>query len=176
MNYYIADLHLGHENIIRLSHRPFSSVDEMDETLIRNWNNRITPKDDVYILGDLCFRTHHDNMLHYISQLNGKKHLIIGNHDKELIKNDDLRRYFVEITSYKEISDNGQSLVLFHYPLVEWNGYYRDTIHLYGHIHNNYHNDTSKYIRGVKNAYNVGVDVLDYEPKTLKEIINRTEK
>lgn len=173
MNFYTADLHLGHANVIRFSKRPFSSVEEMDKTLIANWNNKVSTKDDIYILGDLCFKTHHDNMLHYISQLKGQKHLIVGNHDKEIVKNSDLRRYFVEIKDMMTIHDNGTKIVLCHYPMVEWNGYYRDVLHFYGHIHNNFDNPTSKYIGSIKNAYNVGVDVLDYEPKTLNEIIGK---
>ena len=52
MNYYIADLHLGHNNIRRMSNRPFTTIEEMDKTIIRNWNSRVSDNDDVYILGD----------------------------------------------------------------------------------------------------------------------------
>ena len=56
MIFFTSDLHLGHENCIRLCNRPFSSIEEMDETLIENWNRKITGKDTVYILGDLIYR------------------------------------------------------------------------------------------------------------------------
>ena len=56
MNYFTSDLHLGHRNIIRLCNRPFATIEEMDETLIRNWNAKVTNGDTVYILGDLLFR------------------------------------------------------------------------------------------------------------------------
>lgn len=170
MNYYIADLHLGHKNIIKLSNRPFSSLEEMDETLIKNWNDKINTTDDVYIVGDLCYKTHHDNMLHYISQLKGQKHLIAGNHDKEIVKNSDLRRYFVEIKDMKTVYDNGTKIVLCHYPLVEWDGYYRGTLHFYGHIHNN-DNAANQIMKTIPNAYNVGVDMIGFCPKTLIEIV-----
>ncbi len=52
MNFYISDLHLGHYNVIKMCNRPFSSVEEMDETLINNWNAAVHDEDDVYILGD----------------------------------------------------------------------------------------------------------------------------
>ena len=57
MNYYIADLHLGHENIIRLQGRPFESVEEMDEALVRNWNATVKGCDTVYIAGDLIYKS-----------------------------------------------------------------------------------------------------------------------
>lgn len=57
MIFFTSDLHLGHENCIRLCNRPFSSIEEMDETLIENWNRKVTGKDTVYILGDLIYRS-----------------------------------------------------------------------------------------------------------------------
>lgn len=172
MNYYIADLHLGHDNIIKLSNRPFDNVEEMNETLLQNWNSVVTPEDDVYILGDMCYKMHHDNALHYISQLKGKKHLILGNHDDVILNNADLRRYFEEITPYKEIVDNDAKIVLCHYPMVEWNGYYNGALHFYGHVHNTFKNETTKYITSIRNAYNVGADIIGFTPRTLTEIIN----
>ena len=56
MNYFTSDLHLGHRNIIRLCNRPFATIEEMDETLIRNWNAKVTNGDTVYILGDFCYK------------------------------------------------------------------------------------------------------------------------
>lgn len=55
--YYTADQHFGHSNIIRFCERPFSTVEEMDEVLINNWNETVSDNDIVYILGDLVFRS-----------------------------------------------------------------------------------------------------------------------
>jgi calcineurin-like phosphoesterase family protein len=52
-NFYIADLHFGHWNIVRYDNRPFESIEEMDNALIRNWNNVVSDEDTVYILGDI---------------------------------------------------------------------------------------------------------------------------
>ena len=169
MNYYIADLHFGHDNIRRLSNRPFRTIEEMDRVLIENWNKVITEKDDVYILGDFSFRC--DDPIKYLKQLKGKKHLIIGNHDTHLLKNPACRKFFVEICDMKTVSDNGTKIVCCHYPMVEWNGYYRNVPHFYGHIHNNFSNETNQYISKVQNAYNVGVDIIGFMPRTLKEIL-----
>lgn len=170
-NYYIADTHFGHDNIRRLSNRPFNSVEEMDKVIIDNWNRKVTDNDDVYILGDFSYKS--EDPIEYLKKLNGKKHLIVGNHDNKLLKNPNCRKYFVEIVDMKTVNDNGTYIVLCHYPLVEWNGYYRNTLHFYGHVHNTYHNETTKYAMSIKNAYNVGVDVIGFEPRTLYEI---TEK
>ena len=58
---------------------------------------------------------------------------------------------------------------MFHYPIAEWNGFYRNSVLLFGHIHNN-ENETCKIMRNIKNCYNVGTDVLGYTPRTLKDI------
>lgn len=169
MKYYIADLHLGHENIIRLSKRPFKTVQEMDDVIIDNINSVVTDDDDLYILGDVCFKC--NNPMDYINRINGRKHLVIGNHDKFLIKNPSIRKCFVEIKDIMTVTDGDYRIVLCHYPMVEWDGYYRGVLHFYGHIHNNFDNDTTKYITSVKNAYNVGVDILGFMPKTAKQIV-----
>lgn len=167
MNYYISDLHLGHANIIRLCNRPYSSIEEMDSDLIYRWNSTVNHDDDVYILGDLIYKS--DNPEEYLKQLIGKLHLIKGNHDT-FLKNPVYRKYFESIDAYKEISDNGRRVVLFHYPMVEWNGFFRNSIHLYGHIHNSI-NATSEIMSKIPNCYNVGADLLGFTPKTLSEII-----
>lgn len=167
MNYYIADLHLGHANIIKLSKRPFKNVDEMDEAIILNWNKRVTNEDDVYILGDFSYKS--ENPIKYINRLNGRKHLILGNHDGKIDGN--YRRCFASIKQYDEIRDCGHKIVLFHYPIVDWNGRYNGSYHFYGHVHNTFHNEPTEYARKMPNAYNVGVDVIGFEPKTFDEIV-----
>lgn len=168
MNYYIADTHFGHDNIRRLANRPFDSVEEMDRTMIDNWNARVTDGDDIYILGDFSFKS--KDPLSYLRILKGNKHLIIGNHDTKLINDPECRKCFTEIADLKMVDDHGTQIVCCHYPLLEWNGYYRNVIHFYGHIHNNLNNETNQYMLKIKKAYNVGVDVIGFMPKTLEEI------
>lgn len=168
MNYYIADTHFGHDNIRRLSNRPFETVEEMDRTIIENWNKKVTDKDDVYILGDFSFKG--GDPISYAKQLKGRKHLIIGNHDTALLKHPDFKKCFVEAKDIKKINDSGIEIVLCHYPMVEWAGYYKGALHLFGHIHNTFHNPNTQYAMNMKNAYNVGVDIIGFEPCTLEEI------
>ena len=169
MNYYIADTHFGHDNIRRLSNRPFKTIEEMDRAIIDNWNSRVSDNDVVYILGDFSYKS--EDPISYLKQLKGRKHLIIGNHDSRLLKNPACKKYFVEISDIKMVNDNGTQIVCCHYPMVEWNGYYRNVLHFYGHIHNNFDNETNQYISKVKNAYNVGVDIIGFMPRTLGEIL-----
>ena len=133
MTYFTADLHLGHEGIIRFCNRPFTSVSEMDEVLIRNWNSRITDRDDVYILGDLMHKSKKkpENVL---GELKGRKHLIIGNHDGWL-KDIDAGKYLVEVEKMIELKMNGMELTLCHYPLLSWPHMHQGGYCIFGHIH-----------------------------------------
>lgn len=109
MNYYTSDLHLGHENIIAHCSRPFSDAEEMDRTIITNWNSIIKDNDDVYILGDIAFKlTDHDS-IPKIKSLKGRKHLIVGNHDVKNLKDARFRECFVSVDSYLEIKENGRN-------------------------------------------------------------------
>ena len=78
---------------------------------------------------------------------------------------------FVDIKHYDKINDNGRQVVLCHYPIAEWDGYFKGVYHLYGHVHNNFANPWYKIMGSLKNCYNVGVDVCDYKPVTLDELI-----
>lgn len=81
MIWFISDTHFGHANIIRLSNRPFGSVEEMNEEIVRRWNETVAPDDEVFHLGDVALGTIADS-LQYVSRLNGKISLITGNHDR----------------------------------------------------------------------------------------------
>ena len=173
MNYYIADMHFGHENIIKHSKRPFHNANEMDRIMINNWNEVVQNDDNVYILGDICFKNA-GKPSDYLEQLKGNKFIILGNHDTEIrAHRHDLNRFpgCVWIKDYAEIKDNGRKIILSHYPMVEWNGYYQGAIHLYGHVHNNTQNPAFEILKGLPNAYNVGVDILNYVPRTLDQVI-----
>ena len=168
MNYYIADPHFGHYNIIKLCNRPFSSVEEMNETMICNWNTVVKPDDDVYVVGDFSFRA--DNAVEILDRLNGRKHLVIGNHDKKNLKNPEFRERFVEIADILTVKENGIRIILCHYPMAEWDGMYREAWHFFGHIHNN-ENNAQKIMRTIPKAVNVGVELIGYTPRTAEELM-----
>ena len=94
--FFTSDLHFGHKNIIRFDNRPFFSVEEMDKTLIENWNRKVSEDDTVYILGDISWYND-EKTTEIFAGLNGHKILIKGNHDRVHGK---VRKVFEEITDY----------------------------------------------------------------------------
>ena len=135
--------------------------------IIQNWNAVVKPTDDVYILGDFAFQNSYmtpPTINVILWRLNGKKHLIIGNHDTWINKQTFNPRCFEEIVPYKEIREDGKFIILCHYPIESWNGKEYGSIHLHGHTHKP---DSKPEI----NRYNVGCMLYDYKPVTLKEII-----
>jgi len=167
--FFTSDLHLYHNKILELEDRPFNSMEEMNEALIQNWNNKITNNDDIYILGDFSFGNKNET-IGILNRLNGQKYLIKGNHDK-IIKNEEIASKFVWVKDYYEIKKKqvGHRIILFHYPINSWNNKHYGSLHFYGHVHSCKHRDGL----GEKNSYNVGVDVNNYEPVSLEEILSK---
>ena len=114
--YYISDNHFRHRNIIRFDNRPFLSVRDMEETMIKNWNDKIHKLDEVMILGDFCWGKE-DEWIEILSQLKGIKTLIRGNHDLKQMSSQ-CRKLFADIKDYKEINDNGRKVIMCHYPIL----------------------------------------------------------
>jgi calcineurin-like phosphoesterase family protein len=162
---FTSDLHFGHANIINYCDRPFSSKEEMNDALVKNWNSVVDDSHHVFILGDLSFMPLHETII-LISQLKGIKHLILGNHD---FKNEDHYKkslHFESVDYYKEIYVNGSLVCLFHFPIDMWNGLHRGSYHLHGHIH-------SKDGMRQGKRMDVGVDANQYAPvdwHTIKSI------
>ncbi|MHC6204298.1 metallophosphoesterase [Breznakiellaceae bacterium SP9] len=173
MIYFTADTHFNHSNIINTCGRPFKNVEQMNKTLIQNWNSCITAGDAVYILGDLVFKGTGSEVNKIIEKLNGKKYLIKGNHDKFIDDTSFNVNNFEWIKDYYVLNYEKIKFILFHYPIFEWDGYFGDAIHLYGHVHNSGNNkEQSKRFETLgKRAINVGVDVNSYCPISIQTII-----
>lgn len=170
MKYYISDLHFFHDNIRKFCNRPFETVEEMNEQLIKNWNSVVEDNDEVYVLGDMFFKSNSpDAVRGILRKLKGKKYLIHGNHDK-WCNDKELQTWFEWIKIYDEINDQDRRVILFHYPIEEWNGYYRDSYCLYGHVHN-----TEEHLAAINNRYNVSADVINFTPQTLDQLIALNE-
>lgn len=181
-NFYISDWHYGHNNIIHLDNRPYKNVEEMNEALIDNWNSVVTNEDTVYSLGDM-FWCDTAEATEVLKKLNGKKVLVIGNHDR--IHDVQFRKQFEKIEHYVEVKDNSRRVLLSHYPMPFYRGDYNpNIIHLYGHIHTTIEHDFMEYLKEYINKhdnrgsskhkcqfYNAGAMCLGYIPRTLDEIL-----
>jgi calcineurin-like phosphoesterase family protein len=158
-NFYISDTHFDHANIIRLCNRPFKNVDEMNETMMERWNAVVSDDDTVYHLGDFAWKS--SKVAQWTHRLKGRIIYVRGNHA--------VGPEADSTTSYIELQDAPYSLVLCHYPIVSWNGMYRDWYHFYGHVHGSPLNHMPLDWRA--RAFDVGVECLDYTPRTAEEII-----
>ena len=173
MIWFISDTHFGHDNIIRFCNRPFASAEEMDETLVRNWNDRVAPDDTVFILGDLFFRS--GNVEAILPRLRGSKRLILGNHDASWIGRVHLAAHFKSVDNYFEGSIGSAGATLCHYPMLSWPHSAR-TYMIHGHIHNNTHEDFWPLLVARDRVLNASVEINGYRPVTLEELIENNRR
>ena len=175
MVYYTSDLHLGHANVIRHCSRPFISADEMDAVLIKNWNDKVHANDTVYIVGDFLFRAKRPAE-EYLAELKGKKHLIVGNHDKYWMKKVDLSGWFESVSPMLFVTDRGRTATLCHYPMMSWPGMSKGGYMVYGHIHNNTDAVYWPLIASCELMLNAGTDINGFAPVTLEEMIDNNRR
>ena len=168
MIYYISDLHIGHKNAIRFDERPFSGIDEMECEIIRRWNEKVSSDDDVYILGDVFYRFKGDRT-GFLKKLGGRLHLIVGNHDFEILKDEAALGCFDSVDKLRQIVDNGRRVVMCHYPIISWNMKYFGAYHVYGHVHTHVTEETMLMMKQER-AFNAGCMLNNYEPCTLSEL------
>lgn len=196
MRYYISDLHFFHVNLnTKMDKRGFESIEAMNEYMISQWNKRVRKNDEVVILGDLSLEKG-EKTNEVLRRLNGRKYLVVGNHDRYLKDKAFDKSLFKAIDPYMELNDNKRKIVLSHYPIFCYDGQYRvdengnpKTYMLYGHVHNTYdeilvnhfqkltrqqsrliyHSDEAKPIPC--NMINCFCMFSDYTPLTLEEWI-----
>lgn len=140
--FFTSDLHFCHKGVMGFHprFRDFKSVGEMDNALINMWNSSVRDDDIVFNLGDFCFGDF-EVASKIASKLKGKHILIWGNHDNKIKRQDkeSLSKVFFASFDYLrlDISRAGErfNLVLFHYPIFEWDRMQYGAFHLYGHVH-----------------------------------------
>ena len=176
--FFTSDTHFNHSNIIKYCNRPFNHPDEMNEALINNWNSVVKENDIVFHLGDFMFGNI-NRFWEFRSRLNGKIYLIHGNHDYELMNKGNIEDGFELITSQLNIVVDAQKIYLNHFPLLTFNGTYKEkpVWQLFGHVHSNKeHPQTSADIKRLDylmpNQYDVGVDNNHYTPISFEEVKN----
>ncbi len=138
-SFFTSDTHFNHKRIIQYCSdtRPFSCMEEMNETMIDIWNKKVNSNDIVYHLGDIGFGD--INEINTIfDRLNGKDfRLVVGNHDTKFLKNVDFCKKFSDIRIYNEEKLFGENIVMMHYPIASWHRKNYGAIMLHGHCHGN---------------------------------------
>jgi len=167
--FYVSDTHFSHAGIIDMCQRPFKSVAHMDNELVARWNASVRADDIVYHLGDFAFGLSDvDRVRKIFSLLNGKKYLVLGNHDVDRDGSIHPTIAGLDWAARPEhlirTKDGGEALILAHYAQREWQGKYGGSWHFYGHSHNR--------LPGIGRSRDVGVDCLDtaFCPRTFHEL------
>ena len=175
--WFTADTHFCHEHIVQFSHRPFRDAAEMNDVLIRRWNETVPEDGIVFHLGDFCQGNSSDwNNIMY--RLHGKIYLILGNHDVKNMRPGYAHR-FEQISEQMTISVGGQSIILNHNPFLCYGGSYRDVWQLFGHVHSGPLSTTGLDLPRLKMLfplqYDVGMDNNDFRPVSFAEVKARIE-
>lgn len=176
MIYFTADTHFFTSarrglrlSTLRVGAREFSTVEERKKFLVRRWNEKVRPEDEIYILGDFSDGTPEQTAT-LLRQLNGKKYLIIGNNDCYLEdEHFPQGELFAWVRPYYELHALGTTFVLFHFPIEVWAGYRKNSVHLHGHTHRRV-----PMIEPIR-RYEVGVDSHDGYPVSIDEVWRAVE-
>ena len=171
MDWFTADLHLGHKKIIELAYRPFATLEDMNHALIDNINRVVEIKDTLYHLGDFSLNTSY--LIEGYKQIKCNNVVFLkGNHDKDTLRKVGLLGLpnFCVLENQlleKKFFVNGQTerIVMCHYAMRSWNQSYRGAWHLYGHHHGN--------IPAHGLSFDVGVDTNNYMPYSLEDVANK---
>ena len=182
--FFTSDLHFGHARIIEYCNRPFTSVYEMDKALTDNWNNVIAKDDIIIIAGDFCLGGK-QMWEKYLSNLNGKKILVEGNHDHKVPD------YSFELVTpllnleVKDVETNKlQRITVCHFAMLSWHQSHKGAWQLFGHWHgksllNPERNDVFGFVEeeraqitkiNTSRQYDIGVDNNKYYPVSYNQL------
>lgn len=171
--YIISDTHFNHKNIIDYCNRPFKDIDEMNNTIINNWNEAVKEDDIVYHLGDFFLGSKFD-LKDIVDKLNGTIYLIRGNHDRLTVKS--YEDCGIVVLKNAPIIMDDYKIMLSHRPLP--NSMIKDGyINIHGHLHQKKLEDIYDNAFFDKNKHiNVSCDMLNYKPISLEEILKDSDK
>ncbi len=175
--FFTSDTHFCHTNIIEFCNRPFKNMEDMNETLIANWNKAVGPDDIVFHLGDFCLGDS-GKWNRILDRLNGKIHLILGNHDLRNFRKSYADR-FESVAMQMNIEVDNQKICLNHYPFLCYDGSYDGVWQLFGHVHtnrNNTGNDATRLKMLFPTQYDVGVDNNNFKPVSFAQVKEIIEK
>ena len=175
--FLVSDTHFGHAGVCHFTQadgvtklRPWTDPEEMDEEMIRRWNDRVRPKDKVYHLGDVIINR---RAFPTLARLNGDKVLIRGNHD--IFTDDEYRQYFRSIRGCHVL--NG--MILTHIP-IHPESLGRFGVNIHGHLHSNRvmiktrWGNTDQYDETIDVRYHsVCVEQTDFAPILFEDVIKK---
>jgi calcineurin-like phosphoesterase family protein len=161
--FFTSDTHFSDHRVLNLYPRPFASVAAMDAGLIAQWNETVGSGDEVWHLGDFARTAVLAAAI--LPRLNGRKHLVLGNNDPPPGSGTS----WLSVANYAELSVEGIDLVLCHYPFRRWKGMDRGSVNLHGHSH-------GRLKPLLPRQFDVGVDVRNYRPVRLAELLARPKK
>ena len=156
--FFTSDTHFGDHRTLNIHKRPFSSVAEMDLSLVEGWNAVVGAKDEVWHLGDFARKA--ADVAPLLERLNGRKHLVRGNNDPAGTGE---AAGWSSVQDYAELELDGRTLILCHYPFRSWNRQHKGAINLHGHSHGK--------LKPMPRQFDVGVDARRYRPVTLEQIL-----
>lgn len=164
--FFTSDTHFGHTNILRYCNRPFENIEDMNNIIIKNWNEVVGKEDIVYHLGDFSFKNSSETKL-IRESLNGKIYLCLGSHDKGVKKSYSLfdniqESYFIQI----EIDGKTQQIFMSHYLHKIWPMSHYGSWCLFGHSHGG----MDEYAEKEGKLIDVGVDSHNFKPWNFDEI------
>lgn len=168
-NWFSSDWHLGHKNVIRFDDRPFATIEEHDKAIIDNYNEVVVEEDNFYFLGDLSYKINTNRVDYYLSQLNGNKFFIKGNHcNSKIVKL--YEKHGTYLGQLAEITIEQQLIIICHYSMRVWNKSHRGSWHLYGHSHG-----SLEHLPNGK-SFDVATNLWNYYPLEFAKIKEEMEK
>lgn len=172
MIWFTSDLHIGHQSIISHAYRPFDTIQQMNDSLMGAINDRVSWTDELWILGDFSHRIPQEEVARYRERINCRTvYLVRGNHDTHFAKG--ACPFQKDVYYYEDLRAealNRRRIVLFHYPITDWNDMNRGSIHLHGHIHAKAkYNDRNR--ANGRLSYDVGVDANGFAPVSMDDIV-----
>ena len=176
MIYFTSDLHFCHNKSFLFTPRGFDNVEDMNKAIVENWNNIITDEDEIYVLGDLMLNDNVEGM-RLLSSLNGKIHIILGNHDTDARLQLYMNVHNIEDMCYSTIIKyNKYHFYLSHYPsLTSSMRDEKPVKHCLINLHGHTHQDVNFLFEENPFIYHVGVDSHNCSPVSVEEVIRDIE-
>jgi len=173
MKYFSSDWHLGHDNVVKFSGRPFDSIGAMNELIISNAINVLRPGDELYFLGDLAWRRYNFEGFFDRWPKNVAFHWILGNHDKQW---QPFKDKCASISELKKINIGENTVILCHYPMLTWHKSHYNSWMLFGHHHMNSHGTKDLETKATGKMLNVNVEFNNFMPYSENEVAKIMEK